>query len=354
MVDEGRVPHAIMLCGPQGCGKIALAMAFASTLLAQNGSNANTEAMLQKMEHPDLHFTFPTIKRKGASSEHQPVSDEYIREWRQLIGQGSYFTMDQWMSAIGAENQQAVITGAESDELSRKLSLKSSQGGYKVSIIWLPERMNLTSANKLLKLLEEPPQQTVFVMVSENPDMLLDTIRSRTQRIDVKRIGVEAIEKALVERRGIEPDMAHRVARSANGSWTKAIEALNADNENQAFLDMFIMFMRLAYQKNIKELKRWSEVVATYGREKQRRMLVYFMQMVRENFMFNFHTPELNYMTQNEENFSRNFSRFINETNVVEMFELMQKAHRDIGQNASAKVVFFEMALQTIVLIMRK
>lgn len=354
MVDEGRVPHAIMLCGPQGCGKIALAMAFASTLLAQNGSNANTEAMLQKMEHPDLHFTFPTIKRKGASSEHQPVSDEYIREWRQLIGQGPYFTMDQWMSAIGAENQQAVITGAESDELSRKLSLKSSQGGYKVSIIWLPERMNLTSANKLLKLLEEPPQQTVFVMVSENPDMLLDTIRSRTQRIDVKRISVEAIEKALVERRGIETDMAHRVARSANGSWTKAIEALNADNENQAFLDMFIMFMRLAYQKNIKELKRWSEVVATYGREKQRRMLVYFMQMVRENFIFNFHTPELNYMTQNEENFSRNFSRFINETNVVEMFELMQKAYRDIGQNASAKVVFFEMALQTIVLIMRK
>ena len=354
MMDDGRVPHAIMLCGPQGCGKMALAMAFASALLSQNGTNANTEAMLEKMEHPDLHFTFPTIKRKGSSAEHQPVSDEYIREWHQLISQGPYFTMDQWMNAMSAENQQAVITGAESDELSRKLSLKSSQGGYKVSIIWLPERMNQTSANKLLKLLEEPPQQTVFIMVSENPDMLLDTIRSRTQRIDVKSIGLEAIEKALVERRGIEPDMAHRVARSANGSWTKAIEALNADNENQAFLDMFIMLMRLAYQKNIKELKRWSEVVAAYGREKQKRMLVYFMQMVRENFMYNFHTPELNYMTQEEENFSRNFARFINEANVVEMFELMQKAHRDIGQNASAKVVFFEMALQTIVLIMRK
>lgn len=354
MVDDGRVPHAVMLCGPQGCGKMALAMAFASTLLRQGHENANTEAMLEKMEHPDLHFTFPTIKGPGMGSEHQPVSDDFIREWRELIAQGPYFTMDQWMSAMNAANQQAIITGAESDELSRRLSLKSSQGGYKVSIIWLPERMNATSANKLLKLLEEPPQQTVFIMVSENPDTLLDTIRSRTQRIDVKRIDVEAIEQALVERRGIEPDMAHRLARAANGNWTKAIEALNADNENRTFLDMFIMLMRLAYMKNVKELKKWSDTVAAYGRERQKRMLVYFMQMVRENFVYNFKNPELNYMTQDEEDFSRNFARFINETNVVELFELMQKAHRDIGQNANAKVVFYEMALQIIVLIIRK
>ena len=354
MVEDGRVPHAVMLCGPQGCGKMALAMAFASTLLRQGNENANTEAMLEKMEHPDLHFTFPTIKGPGMGSEHQPVSDDYIREWRELIAQGPYFTMDQWMSAMNAANQQAIITGAESDELSRRLSLKSSQGGYKVSIIWLPERMNATSANKLLKLLEEPPQQTVFIMVSENPDTLLDTIRSRTQRIDVKRIDVESIEQALVERRGIEPDMAHRLARAANGNWTNAIEALNADNENRMFLDMFKTLMRQAFLKNVKELKRWSETVAAYGRERQKRMLVYFMQMVRENFVYNFKNPELNYMTQDEEDFSRNFSRFINETNVVEMFELMQKAHRDIGQNASAKVVFYELALQIIVLITRK
>lgn len=354
MISDERVPHAIMLCGPQGVGKMALAMAFASALLTKGRENANTEAMLQKMEHPDLHFTFPTIKSSSMGSEHQPVSNDYIREWRELIGQGPYFTIDQWMSAMNAANQQAIITGAESDELSRKLSLKSSQGGYKVSIIWLPERMNATSANKLLKLLEEPPQQTVFVMASENPEMLLDTIRSRTQRIDVKRISVEALEQALVQRRGIEPDMAHRLARAANGCWTKAVEALNADNENRAFLDMFILLMRLAYQRNVKELKRWSETVAAYGRERQKRMLVYFMQMVRENFVYNFRTPELNYMTQDEENFSKNFARFINEANVVEMFELMQKAHRDIGQNASAKVVFYDLALQTIVLIMRK
>lgn len=354
MAEAGRVPHAIMLCGPQGCGKMALAMAFASTLLAKGNENANTEAMLQKMEHPDLHFTFPTIKSQKMGSEHQPVSDDYIREWRGMIAKGPYFTLDQWMSAMNAANQQAIITGAESDELGRKLSLKSSQGGYKVSIIWLPERMNATSANKLLKLLEEPPQQTVFVMACENPDLLLETIRSRTQRIDVKRISVKALERALIERRGIEPDMAHRLARAANGNWTKAVEALNADNENRAFLDMFIMLMRLAYQKNVKELKRWSELVAGYGRERQKRMLVYFMQMVRENFMYNFQTPELNYMTLEEENFSRNFARFINEANVVEMFEMLQKAHRDIGQNASGKIVFYDLALQTIVLIMRK
>ena len=162
--------------------------------------------MLAKLEHPDLHFTYPTIKLPSMGSEHQPVSSDFAREWHDLLmQQGPYFSPNQWMEAMGAANQQAIITGGESDELTRKLSLKSSQGGYKVSVIWLPERMNLTSANKLLKLLEEPPRQTVFIMVSEQPEQLLETIRSRTQRIDVRPISTEDIEQALTERRGIEP-----------------------------------------------------------------------------------------------------------------------------------------------------
>ncbi|GAB6982051.1 DNA polymerase III subunit [Prevotella dentasini] len=355
MVGKDRVPHALLFTGPEGTGKMALAMAFASYLLTHGVSAPdNARAMIARWEHPDLHFTYPTIKLPGMSAEHQPVSSEFAKEWHRLIMDGPYFTMNQWMQAMGATTQQAVITGAESDELSRILALKSSQGGYKVCIVWRPERMNLASANKLLKLLEEPPQGTVFLMVCEEPEKLLDTIVSRMQRIEVKLIGTADIERALTERRGLEPGMAGRMARVAHGSWLKALEALEAGNENQEFLGMFQMLMRLCYMRNVKDLKRWSEAVAAYGREKERRMLVYFQQQVRENFMYNFQNPELVYMTQEEEGFARNFARFINEANVVEINELFGRAHRDIGQNSNAKVVLYDVALKLIVLLLRQ
>ena len=355
-IAEERVPHAILICGPRGCGKMAVAMAFASNLLTHGHETdkAQQEAMLREWNHPDLHFSYPTIKLPGMSSDHQPVSADFAKDWNQFIQQGPYFSVEQWMAQMGAANQQAIITGAESDDLSRKLSLKSSQGGYKVAIIWLPERMNLTSANKLLKLLEEPPHQTVFLMVSEEPGLLLETIRSRTQQLMLKRLTTEDIQEALMQRRGLDADIAMRTARIANGSWMKALEALNSDSENHQFFEMFTSLMRLAYMRNVKELKRWSESIAAYGREKQRRFLTYFGQMIRENFMYNFHIPEISYMTQEEEDFSKNFARFINEGNVIEMTELVEKARRDIGQNANAKVVFYDLALKTIVLILRK
>lgn len=361
MVDDEHVPHAMILCGPYGCGKMAMAMAMASYLLTEGSvrinpqfNKANSEAMLRQWEHPDLHFSFPTIKRTGMSADHQPVSGDYAKEWRQMLMQGPYFNISQWMDYMDAANQQAIITGAESDELARKLSLKSSLGGYKVAVIWLPERMNLTSANKLLKLLEEPPHQTIFIMASEEPEKLLDTIKSRTQRIDMKRLTNKDICDALVQQRGIDEAAAQRIARLANGNWMNALDALNTSNENRQFFDMFTMLMRLAYTRNIKELKKWSEAVAAYGREKQRRMLVYFIGQVRENFMYNFRNPELTYMTVEEENFSKKFSPFINELNVIEISELMERANRDIGQNANAKIVMFDMALKMIVLLLRK
>ena len=370
LVQEERVPHALLFCGPAGAGKMALALAFASQLLsgekasvaeddgfmmaAEDPRVTKNKAMLREWTHPDLHFTFPTIKLPSMGSDHQPVSNDFVKQWIALLKEGPYFSIEQWMTTMGAANQQAIITGAESDELSRKLALKSSQGGYKVSIIWLPERMNLTSANKLLKLLEEPPRQTVFILVSEHPEQLLETILSRTQHIDIKRIDEASIEKALIDKRGIEPDAAHRIARIANGSWLQALDALNTGNENRDFLDMFIMLMRLAYGRKVKDLKKWSENIAGYGREKQRRMLSYFMHLVRENFMYNFRQPELNYMTQEEEDFAKNFARFIHEGNIIEINELMALAYRDIGQNANAKVVFYDLALKMIVLILKK
>ena len=368
LVREERLPHALMLCGPAGCGKLALAIGFAKVLLAGDGQqpSANTLAMLDKLEHPDLHFTYPTIKLPSMGSEHKPVSDDFAREWHELITAGPYFTIAQWLEQMGGENQQAIITAGESDALIRKLSLKSSQGGYKVSIVWLPERMNIECANKILKLLEEPPHQTVFIMVCQEPDRLLETIRSRVQRIDVRRIDDNDIRQALMERRGLSEDHAQRISRMANGNWLAALEMLGADSENDYFLQLFQTLMRQAYLRNVKEMKAWSEQMATLGRERQKRFLEYFLRLVRENFMYNFQqsvgetspaahdAKELCYMTQNEEDFARNFARFINEANILPITDLATRCIRDIGQNANAKIVFFDMALQMIVLLIQK
>ncbi|MGI6242885.1 MAG: ATP-binding protein [Prevotella sp.] len=363
LVEEHRVPHALMFTGPKGSGKMALALAFASYLLGQRvdgqslltsqSAMLNAEAMLAKWQHPDLHFTFPVIRPKGVSSDHKMVSDDFLTEWREMLDEGPYFTMDQWMDRMNAANQQAMIYEAESDALNHKLNIKSSQGGYKIALVWLPERMNITCANKLLKLLEEPPMQTVFLLVSEEPERLLETIRSRVQRFDIHRIDDADITRALIEKRAIGEEDAVRIARAANGSWLKALENLDAGNENRQFLELFVILMRNAYTRNLKELKTWSEAAAAFGREKQRRMLTYFLHLIRENFMYNFQQQELVYMSREEENFAKNFARFINERNVVDTTEMLQRTLRDITQNANAKIQFFCLATDMIIYLRR-
>lgn len=356
---EDRVPQALLFCGAPGVGKLALAMGFAAYLLSEGTPSlpvtaSNAHAMLRQWEHPDLHFTFPTIKRKGAGSDYKPVSDDFASEWHELVMRGPYFTIEQWLKQMGATTQQGIITAREGDELVRKLSLKSSLGGFKVAIIWLPERARAEFSNGILKLLEEPPRHTVFMLVSEEPDLLLDTIRSRTQRVDVKAIDEDSLAAALRQRRGIDDEAARLTAHIAQGSWLRAMQLLSPNNENAEFFELFQSLMRLCYMRNVGELKLWSQRAAELGREKEKRMLTYFIGQVRENFMYNFRIPELCYQSREEAAFSRNFARFINEKNVIEMTELFSLALRDIAQNGNGKIVFFDMALKLIVLILRK
>ena len=356
LIKENRVPHAMLFTGPSGTGKLALAVAFASLLLnpEDNPNYNNAKAMLDNFEHPDLHFTYPTIKLPSMASDYKPVSDDFAQEWHSLITKTRYFSIAQWTAQIGDDKKRAIITAGESEALLHKLSIKSSQGGYKVSIIWLPELMNLECANKILKLLEEPPKGTIFLLVSEEPEKLLETIRSRTQRFDVKRIAEDDIRQALITRRSINEDDSTRISRIAHGSWSEALQAIDVGNEERQFLDMFETLMRLCYMRRVKDLKKWTDAVSAYGRDKQRRMIVYFQRQVRENFVYNFHNPELNYQTREEAGFSRNFARFINEANVIGINDMLQTAYRDLGQNANAKIVFFDLALKMIVLILTK
>ena len=326
---QGRVPHALMLCGPAGSGKLALAVAFAQTLLCQqpneDGGACGTCIscrMAAKLEHPDLHFTFPIVKDPKVKAE-VATTDFFVKEWRARLLASPYFDLNDWLEDMGAANQQATYYVAESDNIQRKLVLKSNQGGRKVMVVWLPEKMNQETANKLLKLFEEPPAGTHFIMVSEEPDLVLGTILSRTQQLLVPPLSPEEYRQA------------------------------HPPKDERLFLDLFIMLMRLAYQRKVKEMRAWSEQLAAMGREPQKHFLAFCQRQVRENFVYNFHQPELNRQSDDEAAFSRNFARFINERNVIPITEELARAETDIAQNVNARMVFFDLALKMIVLLIQ-
>ena len=253
------------------------------------------------------------------------------------------------MRGIDACNQQPQIYVRESDEIQRKLSLKASQGGYKVMLIWLPEKMNVECANKLLKLLEEPPLKTVFLLVSEEPDLLLPTIVSRTQRINLKPLPESDIERYLVERYMLPVEDARDIAHRSAGSLLRAVENVHLGEENKLCFELFVNLMRTAYKRDIRSLKAWSEQVAGMGRERQKNLLEYCQRMVRENFICNFRQPDMVYLSPEELQFASRFAPYINERNIISVMELLEEAQVHIEQNVNPKMVFFDMALRMIV-----
>jgi DNA polymerase-3 subunit delta' len=353
---EGKIAHARLFCGPEGIGKLPLAIAYARYLSCNNPGEKDACGIcpscvkFNKLAHPDLHFVFPVIKKKSKDT----VSDDFITEWRELLSQTPYFNLNIWLEEMGAENQQAQIYVKESDEIIRKLSLKSSQGGYKIMIIWLPEKMNVECSNKLLKLLEEPPSQTIFLLVSEEPDMLLTTIQSRTQRFALYGIEEKYITERLQSQYGLQEKDAISIGHRSEGNFLKALESIHLNEENKLFFDLFVSLMRLSYQRKIREMKQWSETLAAMGRERQKHFLSYCQRLVRENFMFNFQDPSLIFMNEEEQNFSKRFAPYINEKNVMGIMDELSEAQRHIEQNVNARMVFFDFSLKMIVLLVQK
>ena len=354
--QTGKIAHAQLFCGPEGIGKLPLAIAFARYLSCNNPGEKDACGVcpncikFNKLAHPDLHFVFPVIKKKAKDT----VSDDFIAEWRELLSNTPYFNLNIWLEEMGAENQQAQIYVKESDEIIRKLSLKSSQGGYKIMIIWLPEKMNVECSNKLLKLLEEPPSQTIFLLVSEEPDMLLTTIQSRTQRFTLYGIEEKYITERLQNQYGLQERDAISIAHQSEGNFLKVLESIHLSEENKLFFDLFVNLMRLSYQRKIREMKQWSETLAAMGREKQKHFLSYCQRLVRENFIFNFKDPSLIFMNEEEQNFSKRFAPYINEKNVMGIMDELSEAQRHIEQNVNARMVFFDFSLKMIVLLVQK
>ncbi|MFM2292415.1 MAG: hypothetical protein RIS29_2228 [Bacteroidota bacterium] len=366
-VTEQRIPHAQLFRGPEGVGKLALAIAYAQYICCENRSTGDSCGTcpscvkFRKLAHPDLHFVFPTIKPAGKSSV---VCDDFIAEFRHKILETPYFSINEWYAEISGDAKQGLIYSNESEEILRKLSLKTYESEYKIMIIWLPEKMHVTCANKLLKILEEPPEKTVFLLVSNSPDEIINTILSRTQHVFIPKLSDNEIIKALM--RNVELDIiesdAQYAAKIANGSYLGAISVLSEGDENKQNFERFVMIMRLAWQvgnkkdhASLKTLRKWSDDMAasSMGRERQKNFLVYAQRMTRENFIRNIMQPELNYFTMAENQFSQRFSPFINERNVEDLMAEFALAERHIEQNVNAKMVFFDLVLKVIMLLKR-
>lgn len=364
-VREGRIPHAQLLAGQSGIGKLQLALAYAQYLNCPHRTDDDscgqcpTCLQYQKLQHPDLHFAFPIVK-----TDEGDTCDAFMEPWREMILEQGYFDIDDWYKALGVETKQGMIYEKESAEILRKLSLKPFGDGYKVMIIWQPEKMNAFCANKLLKLLEEPPVQTVFLLVSEHPEQLLPTIQSRVQLIRVSGLPNSTVAEALQQHSQLSETEARDIARIANGSYLHALKKADESEENKQELRDFIALFRDAYtvgvltnpqQKydSLRRLRQWSADMADakVGREKQKHFLQYAQQQVRENYIRNLSQPELNYQLADERDFSVKFAPFIHNGNVEQIMNQLELAERQIEQNGNAKVIFFDLCLQMIVLI---
>ena len=351
---DNRVSHAQLIVGEKGVGKLALAIAFAQYVSCLN-KQANDSCgecssckKYQRLVHPDLHFVFPVVKGKGVSN---PVSDTYIENWRKQVLSNPYFDLNDWYAGLGVENAQGMIYSNESNEILKKLSLKTYESDYKIMIIWLPEKMHASCANKLLKLIEEPPTKTIFFLISEEPNRILQTIRSRAQVMKIPRIEKDALSLTLKSEYNLSDTELNNLVRLAEGSYHKARILMKNSDENVFNFERFVSIMRICYARNVLNLMVWSEEVSAIGRERQKSFLQYCLKMIRENFILNLKQEEMTFLNGEEMNFSQRFSPFINEENVWQIADELTKAYNDIERNGNAKIIFLDLSLRWVKLL---
>ena len=354
MVKRGRISHAMLFNGPDGNGKLALAIAFAQYLFCTNKQEHDSCGTCpsckktEKLIHPDLHFVFPVVKTKKFA---KPVSNDFMDLWREFISEMPYHGYNEWLKILNLENQQAGIFTQESSEILRKLSFKPYESEYKVMIIWMPDKMNSTTSNKLLKILEEPPVNTIFILVTDNVDRIIATIRSRTQIINLPKITYQDMNDSLKEKYNFAEEKLQEIIRISDGSFLKAEEVIKAGfNENTSDLfDRFTQLMRIAYGMKIHDLIAFSENISLEGREYQKNFLEYALRLLRENFILNLSSDkgkEIIYLTDKEKQFSDNFSKFITKTNIFEINNELTEAYNHIERNGYSKLVFLDLGLK--------
>ena len=355
MVNTQRIPHAILLSGESGVPKLPVAMAFAQYLHCQNPVNGDACGKCpsclqhQSFNHPDTFFSFPVLKKDKIDT-----SDDFLEQWKEFLTTGRTETQQRWLATLRSEEKRPQIYVHESEIILHRMNLAPYSSKYKVIIMWLPENMKPECANALLKIIEEPFADSIFVLVTDNKSAVLPTIISRTQEIPLLRPSDEQLARYLSLKYDVPMENALSIALLAQGNVASAEDAIDDKSEEQDFLAKFIALMRTAYVSDLYELKKLTDSIETFKREKTKRFLAYCGHMIRENYIYNLKNPQLVHMSPDEAAFSSKFSPFVNELNVEDLVKQFSRAYTDIARNANAKIVLFDMAIQITILLNRK
>ena len=353
--ETGRVAHAQLFVGPEGSGVLPMALAYAQYLLCgdtggeNDGENTVCNTKCNSLTHPDLHFAFPVSNSDKVKSH--AVSDHYLEEWRQFVKEQPYGNLFDWYRQIGIEKKQGQIGVDEAQDMVKKLSLKSYEGGYKILIVWMAEKMNISAANKLLKLIEEPPNKTVLLLLAEDEEQIINTIRSRCQILNFPPLPEQVITDELLLK-GVGQTEALTIALEANGNFNKALDLLNKDSEDLVFERWFVQWVRSAFKAKgnkgaIQELILWSEEVAKTGREVQKKFLNYCLTMIRQALLLNYNANELVYAKVHLEGFDlKKFAPFVHENNILDIVKELEQAIFHVERNGNSKLIFTDLSIK--------
>lgn len=351
-VQNGRISHSQLFHGPQGSSKLALALAYSRFILCTDKGvddscgKCSSCIKIDKYVHPDLHFVYPS-----ALSDDKSVKDNFLEEWRSAIIENPYLSEYNWYEKIGIERKQGMIKKNVSDEILRIMAFKAFEADNKILIMWMAERMNATASNKLLKIIEEPPPGTVFLLVSENPDGLLTTILSRTQIIRIPKFKDNEVSEMLSRDSEYSDEQINNAIKMGNGNYHLAFSSLKEESKSRENFENFIDFMRSCYSKDLVKIMALIETFSETPREWQKNFLQYSMRMLRENYMVNLDKKQITYMADYEDDFSENFSRFVNDNNILPLYSEFNKAYNDISRNGYARIIFLDLSLKVLKLL---
>lgn len=353
-VTADRVSHAQMLLGPEGAGKLPLAIAFSQYLFCDNPSESDSCGTcpnclkVSSLTHPDLHFVYPVVVSKA---DKVATSDDLRTEWNELIGKQPYFSLSSWLEYNGNLGKNPLIGVDESRSIMKKLSLKTYSDKYKIMIIWLPERMNAQAANKLLKILEEPPEKTIFLLLCDNGETILPTILSRCQIIRVPALTTTEIGDYLQRVYQVEKEVAETSATLSQGNIVSAIDAIQGDHAQHKYFELFVKLMRSAYAANPVDLMTVSDEIAALDKEKQKNFVLYGLHIFRESIILNYLKDKLSNLREEERGFLDKFARFINNQNISDLMGEFNDAYYHIERNANSKILFSDLVIKLTKLV---